>query len=301
MMRLHLDRLHFYFPFALLALAVTAIPENARATSFSFNSLGQTYSEDFNGFRGTEVTLPDYFSITAESSGFYQGEFNSTSNSPGDFTGIMAATSDGSDYSLAWRESTGSASLDDARILFNFTNNTGQAISAFQVSYDVEAWVNGRRDNQIRFKYDVYEDSVASQAAEGRDAFETDIFATVNPNFTAIAANGDQFVLDGKGVDGLGVPNQVTVSGLVDLTTLLINESDASLGTFGALQPGQTAYFRWQKSNADFTAGNRSALAIDNLSITAVPEPTALGLLLLGMGCLAGTRRRASFCANQAD
>jgi hypothetical protein len=239
---------------------------NQTEPDYSFNIIGQTYDQDFNSFRGTEETLPNHFTVTVVSGiDIYRDTFNSTTDSASSFTGIKAATSDDNDYSFAWRESTGAAALEDTRVLFQFTNNTDQAITGFDVSYDVEAWVNGRRDNQVRFKYDVYADSVESQAAEGRNAFETDVFATVNPNHTPIASNGDQFVLNGK-----AVANRVNVSGYVDLTTLLKDETNPGIGVFGAIMPGQTAYFRWQISNAALSDGNRSALGIDNISITAL-------------------------------
>ena len=189
---------------------------------YSFDSIGQTYTQNFDTFRGTEATLPDYFTIAVVSgTDIYRNSFDATIDAASSFTGIKAATSDGSDYSLAWRESTGAAELDDTRMLFMFTNNTGEAIVGFNVSYDVESWVNGRRDNQLRFKYDVYRDSDEAQAAEGRQAYETDIFATMNPHHMPIAANDNQFVLDGK-----DTANRVTVSGHVDLTTLLLDENN---------------------------------------------------------------------------
>jgi hypothetical protein len=238
---------------------------------FSFDFIGQTYAQNFNAFRGTEATLPDYFSIAVVSGiDIYRNVFDATVDAASSFTGIKSATSDGSNFSLAWREGTGAAALDDTRVLFMLTNNTGEAIAGFNVSYDVEAWVNGRRDNQLRFKYDVYADSDESQAAAGRQAFETDIFATMNPHHTPIAANGDQFVLDGK-----DAANRVTVSGYVDLTTLRLDQNNPSAGVFGVLPPGRTAYFRWQISNGALVDGNRSALGIDNISITALAQSTA--------------------------
>jgi hypothetical protein len=242
-------------------------------TDYDFDALGQTYKQNFNDFGGTVETLPQYFTGTIlAGTDVWRGVFDSTAHAASAFTGIKAATSDGTNYSLAWRESTGPANLEDARFLFKIKNDTGEPITGFQVSYDVETWVNGRRDNQVRFKYDVYADSSESQAAEGRDAFESDIFATVNPNHTPIATNGDQFVLDGT-----DPANRVTVSGYVDLTTLLISDAVPGLGYFGALAPGETAYFRWQVSNATLTDGNRSALGIDNISITALAGPPGGG------------------------
>lgn len=236
-------------------------------TVYPFQTIGGTYSQGFDPFRGSVETVPQYFSIEAGGDDVYRGVFDSTVNTASDFTGIMAATNNGVDYSLAWRESTGGANLEDARVLFSFTNNTGEPIYGFDVSYDVEAWVNGRRDNLVVMKYDVFNDSTIAQSAEGRNAFETNAFATLNPNHTSINSNGEQFVLDGN-----DPANRVTVSGFVDLTSLLRNENEPGLGVFGPLMPGQTGYFRWQISNGLLTDGNRSALAIDNLSVTAVGQ-----------------------------
>lgn len=239
------------------------------AIGYSFNSLGQTYTQNFNLFRGTDATLPNHFSFTADSgTDIFRGVFDSTTSAASAFTGVMGTTTNSLDYSVAWRENTGAAALGDGRLLFVVTNNAGQPITKFNFSYDVEAWVNGRRDNEVRFKYDVYADSAASQAGAGRNAFNSDIATTINPNHTPIATNEAQFVLDGK-----AVANRVTVSGQIDLSTLLIDTAAPGLGSFGALQPGQTAYFRWQISNANLTTGNRSALGVDNFSLT----PVAMG------------------------
>ena len=239
------------------------------AIGYSFNSLGQTYAQNFNLFRGTDATLPNHFSFTADSgTDIFRGVFDSTTSAASTFTGVMGTTTNSLDYSVAWRESTGAAALGDGRLLFAVTNNTGQPITKFNFSYDVEAWVNGQRNNEVRFKYDIYADSTASQAGAGRTAVNSEIATTVNPHHTPIATNEAQFVLDGK-----AAANRVTVSGQVDLSTLLVDTATPGLGSFGALQSGQTAYFRWQISNANLTIGNRSALGVDNFSLT----PVAIG------------------------
>jgi hypothetical protein len=265
-------------------LILPLIATTSALGTISFNEIGVPYTQDFNTFNGSEGSLPSGFSIDAGGTDVFRGIFNSNTDSADDFTGIMAATSDGVNFALAWRESTGSAGLDNARILLALTNNTGVAISSFELSYEVQSWVNGRRDNRVRSKYDV----ILDDGPDGRATFETDLFSTTNPNHAPIAANGDQFVLDGSLAD-----NKELVSRIIDLTTLLIDEGDPDAGTFGLLQPGETAYFRWQISNADLTAGNRSALAIDNLSITAIPEPSTYAMFF-GLLAFAGViiRRR---------
>lgn len=256
---------------------------------FSFNAVGETYSQNFNSFVGTELSMPTNWSFEGGGTDIFRGVFNSTSNSAGHFTGVMAATNGVSGNSIVWRESTGGASLDDGRLLFAFTNNTGQAITGFNFSYVLETWVNGRRDNELRLKYDTVIDPVDP----GRSTFETDILArngpfTSNPNHTPIATNGAQFVLDGS-----LEANRTIVTGFIDLSTLLINESDPSLGVYDSLADGETAYLRWQISNNQLTDGNRSALGINDFQLTAVPEPRTYAAILgvIALACV-GLRRR---------
>lgn len=265
-----------------LITAATLLACIGTATSaVVFNSF-DTYTQDFNSFAGSEGTLPAGFSLGFFSgTDVFRGVFNSTTANFGDFTGVMAATSGSGNSSLAWVERNGTASLNDGRLFLTITNNTGAPITGFNVSYDVQAWGNGRRDNRVRLKYDTF---LTPAESGGRETFETDIFSTINPNHTEVAG-GSEFVLDGSAIG-----NFETVSGFVDLTTLEIAEGNPAAGVFGALPDGETAYFRWQISNANLTSGSRSALGIDNLSITPIPEPSTA--LLGGLGLLALLRRR---------
>ncbi|MFN0068024.1 MAG: PEP-CTERM sorting domain-containing protein [Limisphaerales bacterium] len=56
-----------------------------------------------------------------------------------------------------------------------------------------------------------------------------------------------------------------------------------------SIAPGEPFYFRWQHTSTG--TGSRDELALDDLVITAVPEPGALTLLGLGAGLLALRRR----------
>lgn len=238
-----------------------------QAAPFTFTSIGQTYSEDFNGYRGSSETLPDHMSVTWDT-GRTATPFQGVNT--GAFT---AYTSDSVNHAFGIRERN-PVDLRDARLFFEFTNNTGVAITGFNVSYDVEAWFIGDRRNRIRLKYDTV------LTDPNRDTFEVDIFSTDNPSLTTTPNTS---------VDGSLADNRTTVSGFVDLTTL----DDGTGNFFGALAPGETAFFRWQFSNVDGDGGSlRSGLAINNLQITAIPEPGSLALLLLGTGLVIRIARR---------
>lgn len=229
------------------------------------------YTENFNDYRGSPSTLPDNFSVSwlvANTSEPFQGV------NTGAFT---AYTSGGVDHSFGIRERN-PVDLRDARLFFEFTNNTGAPITGFMVSYDVESWFVGNRRNRIRMKYDDFLSPAESPG--GRPTFETDVFSTDNPAPLATLAGTD--------LDGSLPENRVTVSGFVDLSTL----DDGTGNFFSPLADGETAYFRWQFSNQLVGEGGslRSGLAINNLSITPIPEPSTA--ILGGLGLLGLLRRR---------
>lgn len=236
----------------VLAMAFSANTMAVDVSPFAFTDTAQTYSENFNAYRGSEATLPDHMFVTWDDR---IGEPFQGVNT-GAFTAYWASGS--SDYSFGIRERN-PVDLRDSRLFLAITNNSSVSITGFEVSYDVEAWFVGDRRNRIRIKYDDQLD------ADDRDTFETDIISTDNP--APEGASGD--------VDGSAAANRTRASATVTLTEL--DTGDDS--TFTALAPGETAYFRWQFSNADGDGGSfRSGLAINNVQITALgdfPEPPA--------------------------
>lgn len=266
-----------------LIIAAASLPLAAFG-QFTFTSIGQTYSENFNDYRGSSATLPDHMFVSWDTtrSGMSGPESPYQGVNTGAFTAYTNA--DEIDYSFGIRERN-PVDLRDARLFFEFTNNTGVAITGFDVSYDVEAWFIGERRNRIRLKYDDH--LTSATAPGGRATFETDIFSTDNPS-TETAFNT---IVDGSLAD-----NRTTVTGFVDLTTL----DDGTGNFFGSLAPGETAYFRWQFSNLETGEGTgnpRSGLAINNLEITAVPEPETYAAIF-GFLALAGVIIRRRFVRN---
>ncbi|TVQ75627.1 MAG: hypothetical protein EA363_00235, partial [Balneolaceae bacterium] len=222
--------------------------------AFSFTNDLMTYTQDFNDYRGSRATLPEFFSVTwddrIDNPFTGVGDFD-TSDPDEAYGGFAAYTAGDGDYSFGIRERA-PVDLRDGRLFFAFTNNTDQPISKFEVSYDVEAWFIGDRRNRLRLKYD--------DDPEDPESFDEDIFSTDNPSSETTV---------GTKVNGSLAENRTTVSGTVDITAL---ERDGV--AFEPLAPGETAWFRWQFSNADGDGGSlRSGLAVNNLVITAVVEP----------------------------
>lgn len=219
---------------------------------FTFTLPNQTITEDFNTYRGTEATLPADIFVEWDTSRISNpftgvGELNDPES---DYGGLTAFTADNENFSFGIRERA-PIDLRDARVFLPIKNETGTPIRFFLISYDVETWFNGQRDNRIRLKYD---DIIAS----GR--FEEDLASTINP-----LGGGEE--PPGLRTDGSDPDNRLRVEVLVDLEEY----AHPDTGIFGALPDGETAWFRWQVSNADIGSGSlRSGLAINNLEIQAL-------------------------------
>lgn len=251
---------------AINNVAVNVVEEdipNPVQPRFSFTNDNKTYEENFNDYRGSEETLNEFLFVDWDETRIANpftgvGDFE-TSDVETSYGGFTAYTSGGGDYSFGIRERV-PVDLRDSRLFFAFTNDTDEPISVFEVSYDVEAWFIGDRRNRLRLKFDTEIES------ETRDTFEEDIFSTDNPSSEQTP---------GTKVNGALEENRVNVSGLVDITTLV--KDDDTGETFEPLQPGETAYFRWQFSNTDGDGGSlRSGLAINNLVISVFDGDTSI-------------------------
>lgn len=144
-----------------------------------------------------------------------------------------------------------------------FTNATGSALAGFTLGFDGEQWRNGgnatAQSMVLQYGFGNSFTTVASWTAPGGS------FNYASPVATATAAAVDGNVA-GK-VAGLG----------------------GSVSTSWAA--GDTLWVRWIENN---DAGNDHGLAIDNVSfsVTAVPEPGSVALLLAGLAAVGFVARR---------
>lgn len=233
-------------------------PEIPEFEPFSFSMDNDTYTESFGDYRGTEITMPSHMFIDWDrprlSDPFTGVGVFQSSDPATEYGNFTAFTSDTENYSFGIRERS-PGDLRDSRLYFEFTNDTDQPLSHFEVSYDVEAWYIGDRRNRIRLKYDDLFDS------DDRGVFETDLFSTDNPSPVSEP--------DSK-TDGALDENRTTVEGIINITEI----DNGSGSTFEPLLPGETAWFRWQFSNTDGDGGSlRSGLAINNVYIRAITDP----------------------------
>lgn len=162
-----------------------------------------------------------------------------------------------------------SAYSGDILIQAAFTNNTGSAINALNIGYTGEQW----RFNQ----------ATSSSGLEGIALYFSSTSATAG--FTAVGTAFDfvapnqtvaQSGLPGayRPLDGNAAANRVVLSGTYTLPS--------------SLADGSTFYLRWFDRNEGATTDH--GLAIDDVSVSLVPEPASLSVLMLG-GLLLGRRR----------
>ncbi len=241
-----------------VCLSAKAVAQQAGDdSSFSFTNEIKTYEQNFNEYIGSAETLPEFMMVTWDDriddpfTGV--GDFE-TSDPETSYGGFTAYTSDNGAHSFGIRERD-PVDLRDARLFFSFTNETDEPISVFEVSYEVEAWFIGDRRNRLRLKFDTMLES------DDRDTFEVDLISTDNPSSVETPNTK---------VNGALEENRVAVSEVIDITTV----NDGSGEFFEPLEPGETAYFRWQFSNLEIgeSGALRSGLAINNLVISVVEE-----------------------------
>jgi hypothetical protein len=142
------------------------------------------------------------------------------------------------------------------------TNNTGIALTEFDVTYTGEQWRNNGNANTdtIFFSYSL------DPAATVNSGTYTGVSALdfVSPIHTATAA----------ATDGNAPANRQTLNASV--TGIL-------------WQPGADLWLRWNDLQI---GGNDHALGIDDVSFTATPEPSSLALVGIGAASLLARRRR---------
>lgn len=143
-----------------------------------------------------------------------------------------------------------------------FSNDTGSALTGFTLGFDGEQWRNGGNTSAqpmiLEYGYGSTFASVTWTAPGGS-------FDWTSPVVGSSPA----------GIDGNSAGKVAGVGGTV--TT--------------AWAAGDTLWIRWTERN---DIGNDHGLAIDNLtlSVSAVPEPGALALLLAGLGVIGNVARR---------
>lgn len=248
---------------AALILSVAAWPlvvcTNVCYASMVINALNIPVLQDFNGLvnSGTSSAMPN---------GWAFSESGTSSRKDGMYAAGIGSSDNGDTYSFGASGSNDRAlgGLLSGTLSPTFgvevKNETAGTIVRLVVSYTGEQWrlgTSGRAD-RLDFQY-----STAATALDNGNGTWTDVNSL---DFSSPITLGSVGALNGNDAANR-LFRSATISGL-------------------SVAPGATIWFRWTDFNA---LGADDGLAVDDFSITAVPEPTtmisgagALGLLLLG-------------------
>jgi hypothetical protein len=213
-----------------------------------------TYAQSFDSLAnsGTSPTLPDGWSIS-----------ETLQNADGQYAAGTGSSTGGDTYSFGSAGSTERAlgELTSANLASRFgleiQNNSGQVVVALKISYYGEQWrvgsvSSGRPLDTLQFQYST--DAISLNSGTWNNFSSLD--------FSSVITTGSVGLLNGN-LSANRTFIEATLSGLA-----LANDS--------------TMWIRWIATDASSISDD--GLGIDDLSLTAVPEPTNIALTIFVCG-----------------
>ncbi len=234
----------------LILIAILSAQLSFAQTPISVTASTLTYTQDFN-------TLADTgFANTALPTGWSLIEGGTSAGVNQAYRASDAPTNAGDTYSLGTTSersigAIGSNSLS-SKFGVAFTNNSGVAITSFDVTFKGEQWRSGAdtatAQDTLNFQYSLTASGISDTLA-----------STVWNSSPALMFNS---------------PNPTAISGALD-GNMAVNQGNVT-GTVTVNIPiGATIYIRWADINMP---GNDDCLAIDDLSITFVNGTIPVGI-----------------------
>ena len=265
----------------LAAVAGVAVASSAQAAvSFTGN-----YSQNFDSIGPTGTAAPTDWvagNVTANRSVDGGGVLTSQALVPDDGTNGVAANTQGtigknynygslaapSDRAIGSVPTT--ASFDRA-LQVALTNNTGGSISSLKIGYTGEQWRYGQGDSAL---------AAENQGENLRVFYST----SVSSGWTSIGLNfGAPKLFD---ADRPGITDQTQLDGNAPANRTVLS---TNFVLPSPLADGSSFYIRWLDWNENSTSDH--GLAVDDVSVSVVPEPASLSLLSLAVLPLLRRRR----------
>jgi hypothetical protein len=247
---------------------IVAVQANASITltslspyTESFDSLPSTGSTALDPTVGNQQAIPGTSGFVGTKIAGTGATLNFLADNGTNNSGRLASlgTTDSGERALGELASGSNACAFGVEII----NNTGFALTSVDFAGFREMWRSSTStQNVLTFAYAV---SGGSATASN---FLTDASLTT---FASLDLIGEPPVASNGAVDGNASPNRAAVSGSIPVS----------------LPNGASLYIRWSDFN---DIGNDAALALDDLTITPVPEPASM--LLMALGAVAALRRR---------
>lgn len=288
----------------ILAGLAAALPLAGVQAQYSFTSVGQTITETFTSYAGT--TMPTNWSTlsfngTATQNAnlaniaFRGGNTGLTNGSGGIYSmGTTVATSGGGANTNRMLGVVGNGNLPNAfALVATYDNNTGSTITQLSISYAAGQWYA----QQARLNFFTVQYSVNG------GAWQTVTSLTYNAAFNAFDNSTNTGYVNASNGNSGSLPSNSSIGGRTGLNGFLAtgefngNAATLSSGTFTLATPwtaGTNIRIAWVYDNVG-SAGNgaRQLLAIDDVSVTAIPEPNVVALFTVcGIATTIFLRRR---------
>jgi hypothetical protein len=253
------------------ALLIGLLACNHTYAQVSYDTIGSTYDQDFNSGLPTGASTPTW-TDNSVFSGWYAYE-TATSGAPSNYR--ITSTGDSSAAQLyQYRATAGSddgafgtrpsSTTGDMMLGLRLTNNTGTTLTEFTLGYTGEQWFESETEQNNQYVVSYQIGTVADLSAGSW----TEISAL---EFDTPKESGADDSLDGSEAENQVVLSPATIGSLV-------------------WEDGEDLWIRWFDSNS---TGYDQGIAIDDVSFSAIPEPSQYATLLgLGALLLTACRRR---------
>jgi trimeric autotransporter adhesin len=257
---------------AVMAFSVLAAVSSQAAITYT---VGTTYSQNFNTLNGVttwtnDSTLPGWFAATTATTSITSiGSNTGSTTTAGLYSFGVAGTNLVSERALGFAPSnsfTGSAGAGIGALGLSFSHTVPSPMTSFTLTYDGEQW---RKDNTVTQSITV-QYQITSSAINTASLVSATGWVSAG---SALTFNSPLITTGATALDGNASANRVA-----GLTATVSSISWSST---------QNLWIRFVDLN---DSGNDHFLAIDNVTFSAVPEPSTA--LLGGLGLLALLRRR---------
>jgi len=251
--------------------------------SISGTGAGNTYTQDFDAFRGTAATLPSNWVVTTAS---YNGTWPiitaglatpSPTQANGNNCYAGRASSSSSDYSILQKvAASGSTSFT-----FSGVNNTASTLNGFVITWNVEQFTLTNRATTVDLTYRINSGTYGSTGITGTTLF-TATTGTTAPIFSLTSTPRSITI------SGLSIPASDTISFKFTLATGAGSGNNAHIGiddfTLYATSAAVVAPSITSALTANGTCGNPF-----NYAITATNSPTSYNAINLPAGLSVNT------------
>jgi len=253
------------------------------SAAVSYSAIGGSYTQNFDSLANTgtanawvnDLTLPGWHAAQVSTATTNWIDYAAAAGAAFQGRLLSIGASGSADRALGGQNANTTGSPLPVSTMYyglQFANSTGSTLTAFSLGYAGEQWrvvQNEARDSMV-LQYQIFAAGTGSiTAASGWTAvsslgFDAPIMSS-DPSASLPGNNAANRVLVNGGVSGI------------------------------SWAAGSELWLRWGDSSSGDSAGaggTRSMLAIDDVTFSAIPEPSGLLLSGLGFGLLGVRRRR---------